>query len=276
MLRIILLFLTISSSLASERIISTVPSFSEVLYELGLDREVVGVSNYCLFNKGFCAKTKVGTSLGISYEKIIKLKPTVILLSKSTDKKQLKNLKKLKIETITLGHDRLQEVYEAISFLGKRFKKKSKARIIKERMKSFIERRSMGLKKNKVLFLISSQTKNGKLVKVQAVGSKSFYTDILEELGLENILRNSSVSFPEIGREKLLSLNYDYVFEIFGTHNIDSIKEKSSNWSDLLNEKSKKFNYYPLSGDYLYIPGPSVWKIARDIKKGLEVTNARN
>ena len=270
MLKTFLIFLFFSSCIASERIISTVPSFSEALYELGLESEVVGVSNYCLFNKDFCAKSKVGTSLGISYEKIIKLRPSVILLSKSTDKKQLSNLKKLNIETITLGHDRLHEIYEAIDFLGKRFKKSSKARTVEGRLKNFIERSPIGLKKKKVLFLISSQTKNGKIVKVQAVGSKNFYTDILEELGLVNILRNSSVSFPEIGREKLLSLNYDYVFEIFGTHNIESIEEKNRNWSDLLNEKPKKFKYYPLSGDYLYIPGPSVWKIARDIKKGLE------
>ena len=270
MLRLTLFLLIFSSSFASERIISTVPSLSETLFELGLDREVVGVSNYCLFNKEYCSKPKVGTSLSISYERIIKLRPSVIILSSSTDKKQLSNLKKLNIETITLGHDRLFEIYEAIDVLGKRFKKTTEAKKIKKQLKSLIKTISTDKSKKRALFLISSQAKNRKLVKVQAVGSDNFYTDILQELGIENILRDSSVRFPEIGREKLLSLNYDHVFEIFGSHNKDSISEKRTNWSELVKEKSKKFNYIPLTGDYLYIPGPSIWKIARDIKKGLE------
>ena len=96
MFKIIILILLTFSSFAAERVISTVPSLTETLYELGLDKEIVGVSSYCLFSKSFCKRPKIGTSLDFSYEKILKFGGKTVLLSKNTNKSQLNNLRKLK------------------------------------------------------------------------------------------------------------------------------------------------------------------------------------
>ncbi len=269
MYKVIILFLLTLSSFAGERIVSTVPSLSETLYELGLDKEVVGVSSYCLFNKEFCKRPKVGTSLDFSYEKILKYGGKTILLSKNTSKIQLNNLQKLNLETILLKHDRLLDIYNSIQLLGKRFKKEQRARELINLLDKSFQKDFLKAKKRNILFLISTEVRDGKIVKIQAVGAKNFYTDIMDRIGLNNILKESSVSFPELGREKLLSLDYDYIIEIFGSHNEGSLSERKGAWNDLLKNREKKFEYIPLVGDYLYIPGPSVWKIAKEIKKSL-------
>ncbi|PIK14628.1 helical backbone metal receptor [Halobacteriovorax sp. JY17] len=269
MYKVIILFLLTLSSFAGERIVSTVPSLSETLYELGLGEEVVGVSSYCLFDKEFCKRPKVGTSLDFSYEKILKYGGKTVLLSKNTNKTQLSNLQKLNIEIILLKHDRLLDIYDSIQSLGKRFKKEERAKEMLDLLDKSFQEEFLKSKKRNVLFLISTEVRDGKIVKIQAVGAKNFYTDIMDRIGLNNILKESTVSFPELGREKLLSLDYDYIIEIFGSHNKDSLNKKKSAWNDLLKYREKKFEYIPLVGDYLYIPGPSVWKTAKEIKKSL-------
>lgn len=265
---LVLLILVISHNLyALDRIVSTVPSLTEILYELGLRKEVVGVSKYCLFNSDFCSRPKVGTSLDFSYEKILKLKASTALLSSSASKGQVSNLKKLNIETILLKHDRLEDIYQSIETLGARFNKIKRASELKEIIEASLKTES--LEKKRVLFLISSQLKDGQIVKVQAAASKNFYTDILEKMGLINALVDSEIFFPEIGREKLLSLEYDYIIEIFGSHNSSQISVKRNAWNSFLKTSKGKFKYRSLVGDYLFIPGPSVWKIANDLKLGL-------
>ncbi|GEM_PF-4688928 len=266
MLQILIVIFFSFSTLSKERIVSTVPSLSEILYELDLSDEVVGVSKYCSFDEDFCKKDKVGTSLDISYEKILKLKASAVLLSSSTNKKQVTNLSRLNIRTILLEHDRLDDIYKSINILGDTFSKKNEAdNLIKKINASLIPDNLEGRAKN-VLFLISSKVKDEKIVKVQAAGSKNFYSDILKHVGMKNILESYPMSYPEVGREKLISLKYDYVVEIFGSHNEASLKEKRSAWKELNDSKEGSIRYVPLVGNYLFVPGPSVWKIAQELK----------
>lgn len=276
LLQVIIIFIISLSSFSSERIVSTVPSLSEALYELRLSDSVVGVSKYCLFDESFCSKEKVGTSLDISYERILKLKASTVILSSSASEVQVKNLSKLNIKTLLLAHDRLDDIYSSIKILGKRFSREQEARELVRKLDTSLSRTGLKLKDTKVLFLISSDIRDGKVVKAQAAGSKNFYSDILEKIGLSNILKTSSMSYPEVGRENLISLKYDYIIEIFGSHNDSTLTLKKEAWKELGRSKKSSFKYVPLVGNYLFVPGPSVWKIAQDLKNEVGKNNAVN
>ncbi|CBW25217.1 putative transport system lipoprotein [Halobacteriovorax marinus SJ] len=274
LLRILVIFVLSFAALGEQRISSTVPSLSETLYELGLDSEVVGVSRFCLFDKKFCSKDKIGTSLDINYEKILKLNTSIVLLSSKASSKQINNLKKLGVETIALAHDRLDDVFHSINFLGKKFSREKRAKELIDNLNKYLTKKSKK-KPLKVLFLISSSLRDGEIVKALAAGEETFYSDILDRIGHQNVLSGGSAAYPEIGRERLLSLEYDVIFEIYGAHNKDSMKSHEQAWKKILKE-SKKTKYIQLYGDYHFIPGPRVWKIAEDIKNSLEVSHVKN
>lgn len=62
------------------RIVSIVPSQTELLFDLGLDAEIVGVTKYCIYPaEKVAGKTKVGGTKNINIDRVAALEPTLIL-----------------------------------------------------------------------------------------------------------------------------------------------------------------------------------------------------
>lgn len=74
---------TITLAKAPERIISLVPSQTELLYTLGLDKEVVGITKFCIHpDSWFRTKTRVGGTKKINADVIRQLSPDLIIANK--------------------------------------------------------------------------------------------------------------------------------------------------------------------------------------------------
>src|SRR5215210_2609018 len=79
-----------------QRIISLVPSQTELLYTLGLDKEVAGITKFCVHPKHwFKTKERVGGTKQVNIEKIKALEPDLILANKEENvKEQIEELAK--------------------------------------------------------------------------------------------------------------------------------------------------------------------------------------
>ena len=65
------------------RIISLVPSQTELLFDLGLDEEVVGITKFCVHpEQWFRTKTRVGGTKQADLQKIRELQPDLIIANK--------------------------------------------------------------------------------------------------------------------------------------------------------------------------------------------------
>jgi ABC-type Fe3+-hydroxamate transport system substrate-binding protein len=65
------------------RIISVVPSQTELLFDLGLNKEIVGITKFCVHPEELVkSKTKIGGTKNLNLEKIRSLKPDLILANK--------------------------------------------------------------------------------------------------------------------------------------------------------------------------------------------------
>ncbi|MGN7824501.1 helical backbone metal receptor [Chitinophaga sp. 22536] len=68
---------------APKRIISLVPSQTELLYTLGLEEEVVGITKFCVHPESwFRSKTRVGGTKNVRMEVIRELSPDLIIANK--------------------------------------------------------------------------------------------------------------------------------------------------------------------------------------------------
>jgi len=85
-----------SLSSAPKRIISIVPSQTELLFDLGLNEEVIGITSYCIHPKDWTeSKTIVGGTKKLNIQKIHELKPDLIIGNKEENEKdQILELKK--------------------------------------------------------------------------------------------------------------------------------------------------------------------------------------
>jgi ABC-type Fe3+-hydroxamate transport system substrate-binding protein len=78
----------ISLNYPPQRIISLVPSQTELLFDLGLDEEVIGITKFCIHPKEkFKSKTKVGGTKKLNLEKIRALKPDLIIGNKEENER---------------------------------------------------------------------------------------------------------------------------------------------------------------------------------------------
>ncbi len=72
-----------------KRILSLVPSQTELLYDLGLDTEVLGITKFCIYpEKWFKTKTRIGGTKNVNIELIKSLEPDLILANKEENNKE--------------------------------------------------------------------------------------------------------------------------------------------------------------------------------------------
>jgi iron complex transport system substrate-binding protein len=69
--------------LSAKRIISLAPSITEILFALGLRQEIIGVTNFCDYPEEVTTKPRIGGFVNPDVEKIVSLKPDLIIAIRS-------------------------------------------------------------------------------------------------------------------------------------------------------------------------------------------------
>src|ERR1700704_1042051 len=79
----------ISIPFPPKKIISIVPSQTELLFDLGLEKEIIGVTKFCIHpSEKVKSKTKVGGTKNLNIEKIKSLQPDLIIGNKEENEEQ--------------------------------------------------------------------------------------------------------------------------------------------------------------------------------------------
>ena len=119
---IIIVFIICTSSLIAEeqhpRLISMAPSITEIVFQLGISDNLVGVTKFCNYPKEAKLISKVGGFLDPNLEAIISLKPDLVLLLEAENDVKLK-LDSLKIKSISVEHKTIAGILSSIKKLGK-------------------------------------------------------------------------------------------------------------------------------------------------------------
>ena len=187
-----------------KRIISLVPSQSELLWDLGLRDELIGITKFCIHpNEMFKFKDRVGGTKTLDIHKIRSLKPDLIIGNK--EENEYAQIKELQNEFPVWMSDiyNLNDAYKMISDIGELVHKKNEAtRLVSNIQKSF----SVIKKYNKtVLYLIWKNP-------FMAAGNSTFIGDVLNQMGLINSLKNSDLRYPELTMDEIKNLNPNLIF----------------------------------------------------------------
>lgn len=184
----------------SERIISTVPSQTELLFDLGLGERIVGVTNYCVHPKSeISSKQKIGGTKSLDLEKIISLKPHLIIANKEENEKEqidkLSNYFPVWISDIKT----LEDALEMIISLGKITNTELRAEFIVDKIQQKFQSISSPSQSCDVLYLIWRKP-------WMAAGRDTFINDMLNRCGLKNVCKPDS-RYPVLSNEDVINLN---------------------------------------------------------------------
>ena len=188
-----------------QRIISLVPSQTELLYDLGLKNQIVGQTIFCVHPaEYFKSSVKIGGTKKLNLEKIASLNPDLIIANKEENEKdQIEQLAKDFAVWIS-DVNTLEDALGMIKSIGEMIQTQNKA---SEIINQITQSRNDFLKQSKpkqtVIYLIWSNP-------YIAVGSDTFINAMLAEAGFENAITPSR--YPEITLDEIKQINPDWVF----------------------------------------------------------------
>ncbi len=233
------------------RIVSLAPSITELIFAIGQGERVVGVTRYCNYPPQTSSIAKVGGMLDPDYERILLLKPDIVMMSKEGSRRDVvSRLESLGIKTFILGSGSIPQILDSIRILGKLTNSEDKSESlingIIERIES-IRKQSRGLRRTRVLFLIWERP-------MIAVGGGTFIDEMIELAGGLNVARNGNTKYPRLSREDILRMNPEVI--ILGG-DVDG-KYLSGEDGSLLKmvDAIKDGRVYRVNPDYYERPGP--------------------
>lgn len=190
-----------------KRIISLVPSQTELLWDLGLHDELIGITKFCIHPEiCFQQKEKIGGTKQLHIEKIIQLKPDLIIGNKEeNEKSQIEHLKHFFPVWLSDIYT-IEDAYKMITEIGKICNRQSESEILLKNIKSnFNKLKTSPVAKEKVLYVIWKNP-------IMVAGQSTFINSVLQQGNFINVIAQPDSRYPEITDEEISELNPDRIF----------------------------------------------------------------
>lgn len=191
-----------------ERIVSLAPNITEILFYLGIGDRVVGVTDFCDYPEEARKKEKIGGFINPNIEKIISLKPDLVIATKDGNNPiSVERLKKFKIPVFVIYPVDLEGVMKTILNISEFLDVREKGVQLVDEMKRKVEeikKRVPNKKKKRVLLLYETSP-------LIASGPGTLADSLIKIAGGENVLSDSPVRYPKINIEEVIVRKPDVI-----------------------------------------------------------------
>jgi iron complex transport system substrate-binding protein len=232
------------------RIISLAPALTEMLYAIDKGAQVVGVSAYSDFPAAAKSKPVVGDALHVDEERIIALRPDLILVAEG-DKARLDRLRRLthaSVELLPTKH--VSDIWSNLLALGALTGKVSRAAEVTHKLQQQVAAiaKPRQTPKKAVFYMVWDQP-------LMTAGKDSYLNDLIELAGGRNVAATSTQgSYPSFSWELLLAADPDV---ILGPANLATgLKDVAGRYPNLKAVRSGHVRALP--DDVVSRPGPRV------------------
>lgn len=243
-----LFFLTPVLEGKENRIISLAPSQTELLYAMGLGHQIVGVSDYSNYPEDVLTKPTIG-DIDLNIEKIIALRPTILVDANSMRKGYAALFKQLKLNYVDFKMSELKDTLAVARGLGELLKEQDKAAEFAKDWEKKLDNVSNPVITKPLTFYAEIWGEP-----MQAAGPSSFISKIIEKAGLENVIK-TGVEYPVINKETVVGLNPDVIFLIYPIekNTVSRVKNRAA-WGHIKAIKADRL--YTLEQDLFVRPSP--------------------
>jgi iron complex transport system substrate-binding protein len=253
-----------------EKIVSLIPSNTEIAFALGLGEKIVGVSDNDNYPEEVANIEKIG-GMEFNVEKIISLQPDVVLAQGSMADSSAEGLKQIQdagIPVIVVNDAKnFAEVYKSIEMIGTATGKQEEAQKIVDDMKAKVE----DLKAKAAT--IKDEDKKSVLMEISpapelyAAGKNTFIDEILSIINAENIVKEEG--WPKVDQEAIISSNPDVIITTYGFYVDNPVGQVTSRegWQDINAVKNKQV--VDVHSDKVTRPGPRLVEGVEEVAKAV-------
>lgn len=191
-----------------KRIVSIVPSQTELLFDLGLDEEVIGMTKFCIHPiEKFATRAKVGGTKKLRIDQIRALNPDLIIGNKEENNQTEVELLMKEFPVWMSDIHNLEEAILTISQIGEIVNREPEAGYLNHLINTgFTDLQTLAVSKGisqQVSYLIWKDP-------YMVAGRNTFIDDILKKIGLNNVIKQAR--YPEIELSQLKTKNCELVF----------------------------------------------------------------
>ena len=254
-----------------KRIVSLLPSVTEVLFALNLESSIVGVTRYCTYPPEAQEKPKVGGFIDVSYESLYSLNPDLVIIQTNSEG-QVEKFNEMGIETLQIETRSVDGILESIGKIGVKLNRNDEAKEIIERITGTInsvKNAVEGLDRPSVLVTYYRNVGEGVINEVYIAGNHTYYNELIKIAGGVNAYQGTDfVTSPIITPEGLLSMNPDIIIELMSMINISNVSPDQvlKDWEMLSDLKAyQNKNIYIFNESYSGLPGPRLDMALTDI-----------
>lgn len=255
------------------RLISTVPSITEILFDIGVGDRLVGDSPYTTFPPEAAAIDKIGGLYDQNFEKIVSLRPDLVVFPDEDDGMR-RRLASLGLASISVNHRTWDGILESYDTLGSRFEPNvaERAAFKRDLLRRLMERESEKARMKtpvRVLVCVDRSRGTGRLQNLFVAGNNPFFATVISAAGGVNVAGDISLPFPGLSLEGLVELAPEAIVDLHtGLDQTLGTKSRAereafektvlADWKAIGDSVPavRKNRLFLITEDYATIPGP--------------------
>jgi iron complex transport system substrate-binding protein len=238
-----------------QRIVSLAPGITEILFALNLDGKIVGVTSFCDWPREAAKKTSVGGFTNPSLEKIVSLKPDLILATADGNRPEtVRQLEKIGMTVYVTNPMDTAGILQSILHIGDVTGRRQVARTLTaqlQRRLDVVTAQISNKKKPRVFFQIGMDP-------VITVGKRTLISDVIERAGGTNIAGKDTARYPRYSAEGVMAHAPDIL--LFAPMATDrEFKKVKKYWEQFPNIPAvKNKQIYPMNTDLIGRASPRI------------------
>lgn len=249
------------------RVVSLVPAVTEMLFAVGAGPQVIGVSSFDKVPAEVATRPRVGALLDPDVERIIGLRPDLVVTYGSQDALQ-QQMARVGIATFVYRHGGIDDALKTLQDVGTRTGHHEEGRQAVQRLRealAAVRQRIEGQPRPKVLLVFGREP--GAVRNVWASGGVGFLHELLDVAGADNVFGDVARENVQVSTELLLSRAPEVIVEL---QMEPRPAESPSPWLTLPGLPAVKTGrILTLRGDQYVVPGPRLGDAAEGLARVL-------
>jgi iron complex transport system substrate-binding protein len=268
--RLLLCFLSAAALCAQpQRIVSTAPSITELLFALGLGDRVVGVDRFSHYPPEAATRTHIGDYASPNIEAIAALRPDLVIIP--TNPVRLRErLEALRIQVLEVDQEGLPKLFRSFEVVGQATGATAQAARLTATVKLQLEAiraKAAGRPRTRMMFVVG-RTPNA-LNELFVMGGASYLNELIEIAGGENVFRDASAAYPQVSLEEVLKRNPEVIIDMGEMSQTIGVTPEQKRAVEALWQRLpslaavKNRRVHAVASDIFVVPGPRVVDAAR-------------
>jgi len=238
-----------------QRVISLTPANTEILFSVGADWQLIGVTTYCNYPAEAKKVEPVGGFLpkSISLEKIVSLKPDVVFAGGGIHASTIEALQRLGVKVLAVEPRSFADVFHTIKAMGELTGHAQQA----EKLVASLQKRYDDVvaktsaipadDKYRVFYQVDAKP-------LTTTGPQSFIGQMVDAAGGVNIFADLEKPFPQVNQEAVVARDPQVIFAPSPEQSGGTKVKTEHGWEGIYAVRNEKIYY--LDADHVSRPGP--------------------